>query len=98
MVEIKRQVTTAKRRLILQQFLAVLPWTLFGTMLLAFCAIGATKLWPLHVDQSVWAWSWIGGSVAVGVLIASVWTYVVRYDTLDAAIEIDRRLICPRNH
>ena len=91
MEEIKRQVTTARRRLILQQFLTVVPWTLFATLLLAVCAIGATKIWPVNVDPTIWTWSWIGGSFAAGVLIASVWTYFVRYDTLNAAIEIDRR-------
>ncbi len=91
MEEIKRQVKSARRRLILQQFLSVVPWTLFATLLLAFCAIGATKIWHVDLDQSIWTWSWIGGSVGVGVLIAGIWTYFVRYDTLDAAIEIDRR-------
>ena len=91
MEEIKRQVTAARRRLILQQFLAVVPWSLFATLLLAVCAIGATKIWPVNVDQTIWTWSWIGGSFAVGVLIATIWTYIVRYDRLNAAIEIDRR-------
>lgn len=91
MEEIRRQVTTARRRLILQQFLVVVPWTLFGTLLLAFCAIGATKLWPVNVDTTIWTWSWIGGAFVAGVFSAGVWTYLVRYDTLNAAIEIDRR-------
>jgi septal ring factor EnvC (AmiA/AmiB activator) len=91
MEEIKRQVTTARRRLILQQFLAVVPWTLFATLLLAFCAIGVTKIWPVNLDQTTWAWSWIGGSIATGLVVAGVWTYFVRCDTLNAAVEIDRR-------
>jgi hypothetical protein len=91
MEEIKRQVTTARRRLILQQFLSVVPWTLCATLLLALCAIGATKIWPVSVDQVIWTRSWICGSCAVGLLIAGIWTYFVRYDTLHAAIEIDRR-------
>lgn len=91
MEEIRRQVTAARRRLILQQFLKVVPWTLFATLLLAVCAIGAVKIWPLNVDSAVWTWSWIGGSFASGVLIAVVWTYLVRSDPLNAAIEIDRR-------
>ncbi len=91
MEEIKRQVTTARRRLILQQFLACIPWTLFATLLLAVGAIAAIKIWPVNVDHGVWTWSWIGGSVVAGLVIAGVWTYVVRSDTLNAAIEIDRR-------
>jgi septal ring factor EnvC (AmiA/AmiB activator) len=91
MEEIKRQVTTARRRLILQQFLAIVPWTLFATLLLAFCGIGVTKIWPVNLDQTTWAWSWIGGSIATGLVVAGVWTYFVRCDTLNAAVEIDRR-------
>jgi septal ring factor EnvC (AmiA/AmiB activator) len=67
------------------------PWTLFATLLLAFCAIGVTKIWPVNLDQTTWAWSWIGGSIATGLVVAGVWTYFVRCDTLNAAVEIDRR-------
>ena len=91
MEEIRRQVTTARRRLTLQQFLAVVPWTLFVALLVALSGIAATKIWVINVDDALWTWSWIGGACAAGLAAAAVWTYVVRYDTMNTAIEIDRR-------
>ncbi len=91
MDEIKRQVTTARRRMILQQYLALVPWTLFATLLVAVMAVAAIKVRPIDVDYATWTWSWIGGAFAGGLLIAGLWTYLVRYDTMNAAIEIDRR-------
>ena len=64
---------------------------LFGTLLVAAIAIGVQKKWLAGVDGWQWAVAWIGGAVAVGLLVAMVWTWFVRMRDLEAAIEIDRR-------
>lgn len=91
MEEIKRQVSRARRRLIMQQFVSVAVWALFAALLLAAIGLATPKIWALSLDQQVWLASWVGGSVAVGLLIAGVWTYFIRRSALDAAIEIDLR-------
>jgi len=91
MEEIRRQVGRAQRRLVLQQFWRVFGWSLFVTLLLATIGLAVPRLWVLSVDQRAWDWSWIGGGIAAGLMMAAIWTYVVRRTRLDAAIEIDRR-------
>jgi chemotaxis protein histidine kinase CheA len=91
MEEIKRQVSRARWRLILQQFLGIVTWSLFATMLAAVVALAVPKIWVLNVDKQIWNWSWIGGALAAGFLLAVIWTYFVRRGALEAAIEIDRR-------
>jgi tetratricopeptide (TPR) repeat protein len=91
MEEIKRQVGRAQRRLVLQQFLMVIGWSLFATLLIAVVGLAIPRLWVLNVIKDTWDWSWIGGGIAAGLLVASVWTYIIRRTKLDAAIELDKR-------
>ncbi|WP_254509985.1 hypothetical protein [Anatilimnocola floriformis] len=91
MEEIKRQVNRAQRRLIGQQFLSIVVWSLFATLLLAAIGLAIPKIWVMPVKADVWNYSWLGSSVAAGLLIAGVWTYLVRRTSIDAAIELDRR-------
>jgi hypothetical protein len=91
MDEIKRQVNTARRRLIAQRFLLIAAWSLFGTLCLAAVGLAVPKIWVLAIDPAVWMYSWIGGSVGLGLAVALVWSYVRRASELDAAIEIDHR-------
>src|SRR5438105_15357703 len=91
MEEIKRQVGRAQRRLVLEQFLRICGWSLFAALLLAAIGLAIPRIWVLNTSQQVWDWSWIGGSIAAGILLAAVWTYIVSRTKLDAAIEIDRR-------
>jgi hypothetical protein len=91
MEEIKRQVVRAQRRLVLEQFWRVAGWSLFATLLVAVIGLAIPRLWVLGIEQRVWDWSWIGGGIAAGLLVAAVWTYIIRRTRLDAAIEIDRR-------
>ncbi|HTN75890.1 MAG TPA: hypothetical protein VL096_11615, partial [Pirellulaceae bacterium] len=91
MEEIKRQVSLAQWRLNLERFLGVLAWSLFGCLLVAVIGLTVPKIWELPVDANVWFASWLGGSVALGFLIAAAWTYYVRRTPVEAAIELDRR-------
>jgi len=91
MQEIRKQVRRARGRLILEQFVSILAWSLFATLLLAAIGLAIPKLWFLSVDPTVWTASWAGGALGIGLLLAIVVTYLVRRDSIDAAIEIDKR-------
>jgi DNA repair exonuclease SbcCD ATPase subunit len=91
MEEIKRQVQRAQQRLVLEQFWRVFGWSLFAVLLIAAIGLAIPRIWVLNLNQQTWDLSWIGGGIAVGLLLAGVWTYLVRRTKLDAAIELDRR-------
>jgi hypothetical protein len=91
MDEIKRQVGRAHRRLVFQQFLFVVGWSLFATLLIAAIGLAVPRIWVVAVDRNVWDASWIGGGIAAGLLMAGLWTWIIRRTRLDAAIELDRR-------
>lgn len=91
MEEIKRQVNRAQRRLIGQQFLQIVVWSLFATLLIAAIGLAVPKIWALPLQHDVWNYTWLGSSLGVGLVIAGVWTYLVRRSSIDAAIELDRR-------
>ncbi len=91
MEEITRQVGRAHRRLVFQQFLFVVGWSLFATLLIAVVGMAVPRIWALPLDRQAWDWSWIGGGIAAGFVVAGVWTWLIRRSKLDAAIEIDRR-------
>jgi hypothetical protein len=91
MDEIKRQVGRAQRRLVLQQFLMVIGWSLFATLVIAAIGLAIPRLWAINVIKDTWDWSWIGGGIGAGLLVAGIWTYIIRRTRLDAAIELDKR-------
>lgn len=91
MEEIKRQVGRAQRRLIGQQFLSIVVWSLFATLLIGAIGLAVPKIWALNLKHDIWTYSWLGGSLAVGLIAAGIWTYLVRRSSIDAAIELDRR-------
>jgi rubrerythrin len=91
MDELRRQVRHAQRRLILQQLLSAVLWSLFIALTVAALGIAIRKIWPLPVDGELWMWSWIAGAVVVGLLTAGFLTFLRRHRALDAAVEIDRR-------
>ncbi len=92
MDEIRHQVNQARRRLVVQQFLGIASWSIFAALLVAVVGLAIPKIWPLAgIDATRWTWSWIGGSVAVGFVVAILWTYLIRSQAVDAAMEIDRR-------
>jgi hypothetical protein len=91
MEEIRKTVAVARRRLILQQFLAVLPWALLLALIVSVIGLAIPKFWVLSINDRVWIGSWIGGGLGAGLLIAVLWTFLVRRPALDAALELDRR-------
>jgi hypothetical protein len=82
-----RHVRCVRRRLIAQRFLDLLVWCWFATLAAALIAIVVGRFWPLGLE----AWIWGAGAIALGLLVAAVWTLGSRSSRLDAAIELDRR-------
>jgi chemotaxis protein histidine kinase CheA len=91
MEEIRKQVSRARWRMILQQFLGIVTWSLFMGLAATVIAIAVPKIWVLPVDSQMWLWGWTGGALGIGLLFAAGYTYAVRRKPLEAAIEIDRR-------
>ncbi len=96
MEEIKRQVSKAHRKLVMQQFFKIVSWSLFAALVIATIGLVIPKIWALPLTATVdgwriWAASWVGGAVVAGLLMAFVWTWVTRSTQIQAAIEIDRR-------
>lgn len=91
MNEIRVQVQRARRRLVMEQFLSIASWCLFGFLIVAAIGVAVPKIWPIAVKSEIWLWSWVGGSLGVALLTATTWTYVVRKRISDAAVEVDRR-------
>ncbi|HEY2826781.1 MAG TPA: hypothetical protein VGJ04_04215 [Pirellulales bacterium] len=91
MDQLIKQVRKARRRLIVQQFLTALVWCWFATLLVAAAAIVVQKWLLVNVDGLHWAGYWLGGAISAGLLVAIIWTWVVRSMDLETALEIDRR-------
>src|SRR5689334_10056239 len=91
METLRKRVTQAHRRLVFGRFLAALAVCWFAALFVAAAALAAAKLWPIDVDNWIWAGGWIGGSLTVGLIAAAVWTWLRCEEPLAAAIEIDRR-------
>ena len=91
MEKIKHQVIIARRRMVTGKFFTVAAWSMFAVLLIAAIGLAVPKIWVLNIEPVAWMWSWIGSALGVGLLVAIVWTYVVRNSTIEAAIEFDRR-------
>lgn len=91
MEEITRQVKKAQWRLNLERFLNIVAWSLFATLLIGAIGLAIPKFWVIPVAADVWFWSWTGGSLALGLIVAVVWTWCVRRTSVEAAIELDHR-------
>ena len=91
MNKLNQQVRQAQRRLNTHRWLRTLMWSMFATLFVTALGLAIPKIWPLSVDQNIWLWSWLGGAVAFGFILAGVITYVTRTTQMEAAIEVDRR-------
>ncbi|MCA9240996.1 MAG: hypothetical protein KDA37_12385, partial [Planctomycetales bacterium] len=85
------QVKAAHRRLVFEQFLRRLVWSLFASLAVAVVAIAVPRLVVITGLSSRWDLGWLTAAAVVGVLVAVVWTAIRRRSELDAAIEIDHR-------
>ncbi len=91
MDELEKQVVKAYRRIMWQQFLSVLTWSLFVSFAIALIGIAIPKFWPTGVPRDVWVGCWLSGAFVVGIVWAVGWTLLQRRSPLNAAMEIDRR-------
>ena len=44
----------------------------------AAIGLAIPRIWVLSIEQQIWDWSWIAGGFGVGLVIAAIWTYVIR--------------------
>jgi hypothetical protein len=91
MDQLRQQVARARRRLILEQFLARLVWCLLGALTIAAIAVAVPRIVVVSGLPANWDMAWFLGAFGAGILLAIVWTVIHRRNALDAAIEIDRR-------
>jgi septal ring factor EnvC (AmiA/AmiB activator) len=91
MDQLRKQVARARRRLIIEQFLARLIWCLLGTLSLAAIAIAVPRVTVVEGLPTNWDYGWFIGAFAAAVLFACIWTFLSNRSPIDAAIEIDRR-------
>ena len=91
MNELRNQVARARRRLVIEQFLARSVWCLFAALAVAAVAIAVPRLVSLAGLPQNWDSLWLCGSIVAGLVAAGVWTIASRRTALDAAMEIDRR-------
>ena len=91
MDDLKRQVRQAQRRLIAQQLLTAVIWSVSVALAVAALGILLRKVWALPVEGQTWFWSWIAGAVGLGLLTAGLSTWLRRRGPLEAAVELDRR-------
>ncbi len=96
MNEINKQISKAKRRLMMGQFFRILTWSLFAGLLLSAIGMLIPKIWHLGfmddaAQNQAWLYSWIGGGIAIAVLSAVIMTIAQLKSNLDVAVEVDRR-------
>jgi hypothetical protein len=91
MNELRDQVARARRRLVMEQFLARCVWCLCAALGAAVIALAVPRLVSIADLPSNWDSLWLIGSIAGGLIAAAAWTIASRRTALDAAIEIDRR-------
>ena len=96
MNEINRQVTRARRRLMMAKFFSILTWATFAGLFVAVVGMTIPKIWHLEFLNTqdkgdAWVYSWILGGVVLGLLVAAVLTWLNRESHLDVAVEVDKR-------
>ncbi len=91
MDQIREQVRRARRRLSLELFLNRLLRCWFFALVAAVVAIATPKLWAIENLPDNWSLLCALGGLAMGLLVAMVWTWLRGRSELEAAVEIDRR-------
>lgn len=91
MNELRELIARARRRLILEQFLARSVWCLFAALVAAAVAIALPRLVTIENLPARWDAICFVLAIGLGVAAAAIWTLIQSRSPLDAAIEIDRR-------
>jgi hypothetical protein len=91
MDQLREQVSRARRRLVLEQFMHRLVWCLLSALSAAAIGIAVPRVFVIHDLPANWDTAWLLGGLGVGFLAAVVWTVISNRSALDAAIEIDHR-------
>ena len=91
MDQLRKQVARARRRLIIEQFLRRLVWSLLTALGLAAVAVALPRVVAIENLPERWDAYWLAGGLIAAVLSAAGWTILSNRSPLDAAIEIDRR-------
>ena len=89
MDKITQQVSRARKRLNFEKFLHITSWTVFAGLLLAAAIFGGRVLWGASGTDEMGLFA--AGGAGAGLLLGLVITYLRRRESLDAALEIDRR-------
>lgn len=91
MDQLREQISKARRRLVLEQFLRRLIGCLLVGLTVAAIAVAVPRMIAIHGLPSSWDTAWLVGGLGVGFLAAAIWTLISHRSPLDAAMEIDRR-------
>lgn len=91
MDSVRKQARIAKRRLVTERFFKFLPMNLMLCLGIALVGLALPIFMVMSVDKAIWYGSWIGGAVALGLVINFVRTWLGRPNLNSAAMEIDRR-------
>ncbi|MEM1303441.1 MAG: hypothetical protein AAGG46_01005 [Planctomycetota bacterium] len=91
MDDLLRQVSRARRRLVVEQFVRRLTPCLSVAFLLATLGLALPRVVTIEGLPDWWDAAWLIGSIATGFAAAAVWTAARQRSDLDAAIEIDKR-------
>src|SRR4051812_31273265 len=88
--ELVKQIRRARTRLFWQAWLDAVPLSAAALLALAACWLVLEPFLVGHGDLW-WRWAVVGGSLALGAVVALVLTWRRRPSPLDAALALDRR-------
>ena len=91
MNRIESQVTSARRRLVLQTFGRVLCYTMFVGLIIATIAIALPAMRVMQIDQTTWNYAWLGGTAVTALLVALGYALATAPSRERVAEEVDRR-------
>jgi hypothetical protein len=91
MDQLREQISRARRRLVMEQFVGRLVGCLLVALSLATLTIAAPRAFVIEGLPANWDMAWLVGGLAAGFAVATIWTLVSNRSPLDAAMEIDRR-------
>ena len=91
MDSVRKQARIAKRRLVTERFFKFLPTNLLLCLGIALIGLALPIFIVMPIDKAIWYGSWLGGAVALGLVINIVRTWLGRPNLNSAAMEIDRR-------